>query len=139
MLIIYVKTKRNPHSANEHQLNYFASKDMGVAHSLSRHFFWQENILWKHELNGRRVTVSLSGRDLIVDTKSVANYLTKDGAVLDTDDSTPSAPNKNSWRPEGLNVVWFSDLDHSQVFDRRHNRTRIGDITRSYCIKKRQR
>jgi hypothetical protein len=61
--------------ANEHQLWYFASMDMGVSHTLSRHFFWSENILWKEDVGDRNVTVSVSGRDLIVDTESVGRYM----------------------------------------------------------------
>jgi hypothetical protein len=49
--------------------------DMSVSHTLSRHFFWNENVLWKKDVGGRKVTVSLSGRDLIVDTEAVGRYL----------------------------------------------------------------
>lgn len=73
--VAYNFTRRLPKEANEHQLYYFASMDMGVSHTLSRHFFWNENILWKKDLKGRRVTVSLGGRDLIVNTEAVGKYL----------------------------------------------------------------
>jgi len=73
--VAYNFTRRKPKHANEHQLYYFASMDMGVSHTLSRHFFWNENVLWKKDLEGRRTTVSLSGRDLIVDTEAVGRYL----------------------------------------------------------------
>lgn len=73
--VAYNFTHRKPKRANEYQLHYFASMDMGVSHSLSRCFFWSENVLWKHEIGHRPMTVSLAGRDLIVDTKTVGNYL----------------------------------------------------------------
>ena len=73
--VAYNFTRRKPKRANEHQLYYFASMDMGVSHTLSRCFFWSENVLWKHEIGHRPITVSLAERDLIVDTKAVGNYL----------------------------------------------------------------
>ena len=76
--VAYNFTRRKPRGANEHQLYYFASMDMCVSHTLSRHFFWNENILWKEDLVGRRVTVSLGGRDLIVNTEAVGRYLSRD-------------------------------------------------------------
>ncbi|KAK0958704.1 hypothetical protein LTR54_018501, partial [Friedmanniomyces endolithicus] len=54
--------------------------DPGVAHSLARTFFWSECILWKEELEGRRVTVSLAERDLIVNTDAVKRYLAGDSS-----------------------------------------------------------
>lgn len=73
--VAYNFTRRLPKMANEHQLWYFASMDMGVSHTLARHFFWSENILWKEDIGDRNLTISLSGRDLIVDTKSVGRYM----------------------------------------------------------------
>merc|ERR1712230_269180 len=58
-----------------------ASMDMGVSHTLSRHFFWNENVLWKKDMQGRRVTVSLGGKDLIVNTEAVGRYLSEETKV----------------------------------------------------------
>ncbi|KFY03311.1 hypothetical protein O988_01572, partial [Pseudogymnoascus sp. VKM F-3808] len=82
--VAYNFTARQPVQANEYLLWYFGSKDMGVAHSLARRFFWSQNIIWKEDLGmegengveGRDVTVVLSGRDLIVDNEGVRQYLT---------------------------------------------------------------
>jgi len=120
---------RNPIRANEHQLNYFASKDMGVSHTLYRRFFWRENILWKEDIRNHRVTVILGGKDLIVDTQVVKAYLTGNESVR---------PGKRSWRVgvwkgDGLDVLWFQKLDHAQVFDKKSTRARLMNIVRSYC------
>ena len=119
-------TYRKPKQANELQLHYFASTDMGVAHTLGRCFFWQEIILWKHELTGRNVTVSLSGRDLIVNTVTVARYLAGE------DDLIEDQWRYRGWKGQGLDVVWFEELDHAQVFDKRKNRQKLVDIVRAY-------
>lgn len=74
--VAYNFTRRKPQRANEWQLYYFASMDVGVAHSLGRNFFWSKCVLWREGLEGKRCTVSLSGRDLIVDTAAVRRYLT---------------------------------------------------------------
>lgn len=67
-------SRRKPKRANEYQLYYFASMDMGVAHTLGRCFFWNENIIWKKDVIGRKVTISLGGRDLIVNSEAVGQY-----------------------------------------------------------------
>ena len=79
--VAYNFTRRQPVRANEHQLYYFGSMDMGVSHTLARSFFWSDIILWKEDLGDRRVTFSLAQRDLIVNTEDVARYL----APADTD------------------------------------------------------
>lgn len=75
--VAYNFVKRKPKTAAEWQLWYFASMDLGVARALGRHFFWSECIVWKEdfELDRRRITVSLAGRDLIVDTEAVGRYI----------------------------------------------------------------
>jgi hypothetical protein len=85
--VAYNFTRRKPVHANEIMLHYFASMDMGVSHTLSRHFFWSENILWKEDLAGRDVTVLLTGRDLIVDTAAVGRYLMTETTAGDKDDA----------------------------------------------------
>ncbi|KAL1639606.1 hypothetical protein SLS58_007806 [Diplodia intermedia] len=115
---------RKPQHANEHQLAYFASQDMGVAHTLSRCFFWSENIMWKEDLAGRDVSVSLSGRDLIVDTETVRVYLAGEGKWKD---KTRSA--------NDLDVLWFNDLDHAQVFDKARDRKRLISVLEKYCAR----
>jgi pimeloyl-ACP methyl ester carboxylesterase len=73
--VAYNFTRRKPVTANEHQLYYFASMDMGISHTLARQFFWSDVILWKKDLEHRRVTFSLAQRDLIVNTEAVGQYL----------------------------------------------------------------
>ncbi|KAI9808768.1 MAG: hypothetical protein M1825_003921 [Sarcosagium campestre] len=138
--VAYNFTYREPRGANQLQLWYFASKDLFVAHTLSRSFFWSENILWKEDMIGHRVSIFLSGRDLIVNTPQVWRYLTG-SAVPGTDDeqvwtrsaadtassavspppSSPVGSNGSVERQqptnESLRVSWYSNLDHAQVFD----------------------
>ncbi|OCK76942.1 hypothetical protein K432DRAFT_445684 [Lepidopterella palustris CBS 459.81] len=122
-------TMRKPRSANEHQLYYFASKDMGVAHTLSRRFFWSENILWKEDIADRNVTVSLGGRDLIVDTEVVGRYLV--GA--DTGNWKDGSWKEGPWIGDGLDVLWFQQCDHAQVFDEKKTRKKLVDVVQRYC------
>ncbi len=169
--VAYNFTRREPIGANEHQLYYFASMDMGVSHTLSRHFFWNENVLWKKDLGGRKVTVSLGGRDLIVNTEAVGRYLSsnepvkwryKDDTVIEngndahlidlgSDDEEQELQMRGgegtehrgedgeeewkyrAWKGTGIDVLWFSDLDHAQVFDKARTRRRIIDAIHVYC------
>lgn len=94
-------------------------------------------MLWKEDLEGRKVLVSLGGRDLIVNTEAVGRYLT--GAdqppaklILDgTDEEWKSRP----WREEGVNLLWWQTLDHAQVFDKPGSRKMLVSAIRGYCNK----
>ncbi|KAL1865634.1 hypothetical protein Plec18167_009355 [Paecilomyces lecythidis] len=142
--VAYNFTVRKPVHANEHQLWYFASKDMGVAHTLAKRFSWSDNILWKEDLDveeiqgsrrkGRKVTVALSGQDLIVDTEAVGQYLqSMENAVghdskvslSSAEKEDPASWKRRQWNGYGLEILWYDALDHAQVFDFRGTRLPI--------------
>lgn len=132
-------TRRVPRRANEHQLYYFASTDIMVAHTLARHFFWMQNILWKDDISDRNVTVVLGGKDLIVPTQIVGRYLTEDGPGYErflTEDEGSNGESDNwkntSWKGEGLDIVWLENCDHAQAFENRRDYRRLADIVRAY-------
>lgn len=145
-------TVRQPKTANEWQLWYFASKDPGTAHTLGRHFFWNENCLWKSRIEelverGMRFTVSLASRDLIVDTSAVAQYLLRDDVPdpvitgnghphmkLETHDqgSKSESWKTRPWSGRGLDVLWCEGLDHAQVFDDERARARLVGVIGEY-------
>lgn len=125
--VCYNFTARTPRRANEHQLHYFACTDMMVSHTLARHFFWAQNILWKEDLRGRDATISLGGRDLIVDTETVGKY------IADVDlKSENQAWKERQWAGNGLETVWWPTCDHAQVFERADGRKKLGDVIRRY-------
>ncbi|KAK0749718.1 Alpha/Beta hydrolase protein [Schizothecium vesticola] len=140
--VAYNFTRRAPRTANEWQLWYFASMDAGVAGALGRHFFWRENIVWREELVGgeeggkRKVAVCLAGRDLIVDTKSVARYLAGEGdfGALPEEEPFDMGLAQNFMAPTGVEVVWFPGLDHAQVFEGWRERDRVVEVVRRYCL-----
>jgi pimeloyl-ACP methyl ester carboxylesterase len=145
-------TVRAPKTANEWQLWYFASKDPGTSHTLGRHFFWNENCLWKSRIEelvdrGMRFTVSLASRDLIVDTRAVAQYLVNDDVPdpvvtangqphMKLETHAHSAKNEawktKPWSGRGLEVLWCQDLDHAQVFDDKKARARLLGVVAEY-------
>lgn len=173
--VAYNFTRRKPIRANEHQLYYFASMDMGVSHTLARHFFWNENVLWKKDIGDRKVTVSLGGRDLIVNTEAAGRYLASsepvkkhgyengfmngngnDAGLIDLkgdDDASTEMRMQGGegtkfdgaeegdeeewkcrcWEGTGIDVLWFKDLDHAQVFDRASTRRVLINAIHRYC------
>lgn len=136
---------------------------MGVAHSLARRFFWSQSIVWKEDLGvegengeeGRDVTVVLSGRDLIVDTKAVRQYLTASvpvegkpngnatrimnrngkARVTEIRNKGTGAWTGGHWTGSGLELLWFEHLDHGQVFDCEKTRRHVVKAIRSYSAK----
>lgn len=121
--VAYNFIARRPAQANEYQLWYFGSKDIGVAHTLAKRFSWIDNIIWKEDLGvkaenkqeGRNVTVVLSGKDLIVDTETVGQYLMGSSEIRKVDKE--AAWKIRPWIGHGLELLWFEQLDHAQVFD----------------------
>ncbi|KAK3347549.1 hypothetical protein B0H65DRAFT_150778 [Neurospora tetraspora] len=131
--VAYNFTRRAPRSANEWQLWYFASTDLGIARALGRGFFWRQNILWREDLvaflegdGKKRVVVCLAGRDLIVDSKSVRGYLGWGGSG---DDGGLGEGEGVEWKGRGkgqmmrkrmgngVEIVWYPRLDHAQMFE----------------------
>ena len=107
--VAYNFTVRKPKLASEWLLWYFGSKDIGVAHTLARTFFWSENILWKEDLRGYKATVYLGGRDAIINAAQIRDYLLKG----------TNGTEKVKGEGDGkLSVVWCEGLNHGEVFDR---------------------
>ncbi|EIW51855.1 uncharacterized protein TRAVEDRAFT_24907 [Trametes versicolor FP-101664 SS1] len=120
--VAYNFVYRAPRRANEWQLWYFASRDPDVARALARHFFWAENVLWKEDLVGRDVAVVLSGKDQIVDAAEVRRYLTGE----------EDAEIEFAWRKDGLEVLYYPELDHSKVFDTKELRRPLVEIVQRF-------
>ncbi|KAK3995289.1 hypothetical protein QBC44DRAFT_320792 [Cladorrhinum sp. PSN332] len=152
--VAYNFTRRQPQRANEHQLHYFASTDLGIAEGLGRYFFWRENIIWKEELllqgqgdgtTRRKVAVCLAEKDLIVDTKNVARYLASEKKGLreimelgDEDENTRlgvvNGEGDNTYlAPSGVEIHWFQDLDHAQVFEESKDLDRVLQVVGRFC------
>jgi pimeloyl-ACP methyl ester carboxylesterase len=130
--ICYNFVYRQPRKASEWQLHYFACTDIGVAHTITRSFMWTENTLWKEEIKGRRVTVVLAAQDIIVDTKALRRYLI---AEFPRDDERQSINDweERNWRGDGLDILWYPELNHAQVFDTTKDRRGVVGAIQSYC------
>lgn len=85
--------------------------------------------MWKEDIQNYHVTVVLGGKDLIVDTEVVKAYLTENKSVR------PQKGNSEEglWKGDGLDVLWFPELDHAQVFDKKCTRLKLVNIVGSYC------
>lgn len=129
---------RHPHKASEWQLHYFASTDMGAAHSITRRFDWSVNVLWREELKGRTVTVVLASEDIILDTRAVQKYLAEDEElnphVFDAKD-LPLSGHRDA--REGLDIIWLDGLNHSEVFESAAAWRPLVPILHGYCEKRR--
>ncbi|WKT54124.1 hypothetical protein QSH57_004708 [Fusarium oxysporum f. sp. vasinfectum] len=122
---------RRPSQPNEYLLSYFGSKDIGIAHTLFRRFFWADNLLWKEDIRDHPVTVVLAGRDSVIDTKAIRAYLLgSDNWILETTDLMDLGQ-----KGDRLDVIWFQDLDHGQVFDEKRTRSSLVEIVWTFCKK----
>lgn len=138
--VAYNFVYRKPRRANEWQLWYFASRDPDIARALSRHFFWSENVLWKEDLQGKKVAVSLAGSDQIVDAKEVRKYLEGDGEHDSGDgegnraEEIQSSGKMTRWAKDDLEVLFYPGLDHATVFDTRERRKGLTDIVHKFVV-----
>jgi pimeloyl-ACP methyl ester carboxylesterase len=129
----YNFTRRPPRSASEHQLYYFASTDIGAAHTLARRFSWTDSILWKEDLRGRRWTIILSEIDIIVAADAIGKYLTRPDGIMAMEDSRPDRDWKTTkWTGGALDVMWLEGLNHAEVFDTERDRKMVIDIAMNY-------
>ena len=85
-------------------------------------------------MDGRQVTVSLASRDLIVDTQAVGRYLAQDANGKPTTEDWKH----RKWKGKGLDILWFDDLDHAQVFDSKRNCEILAHVVRQYSLMGRQ-
>jgi hypothetical protein len=87
--------------------------------------------LWKEDIRDHPVTVALAGRDSVIDTKAIRAYLLgSDNWTLETTDLMDLGQNG-----DGLDVIWFQDLDHGQVFDEKRTRSSLVEIVWTLCKK----
>lgn len=153
--VAYNFTCRKPVRANEWLLWYFASKDPQIAHTLGRHFFWTENILWRDQVDGLieryglRVTASISSADLIVSAKAVRAYLESDttgtGTCSEQVDGSGGVEKREglhrgvgseTWKGQGLETIWWEGYDHGDVYDSKEDRARLIRALVHYCQEK---
>ncbi|KAL9596525.1 MAG: hypothetical protein Q9219_005746 [cf. Caloplaca sp. 3 TL-2023] len=132
----YNFTRRPPKTANQHQLYYFASTDMGIAHTLARYTFWSESILWKEELGGRRCTVVLGAKDIVVAAEEVGRYLTRQEGVRAVDDKRGKEDDgwkRRGWEGKEIDVLWFEENDHGEIIDTKEGREVLIRVALEYC------
>jgi hypothetical protein len=76
--------------------------------------------MWKEELEGRPIGVSLSGCDQIVDAEGVRRHLTEEDEM------------KKRWEKGALQVLFYPDLDHAMVFDKHDWRLPLVNILHKF-------
>ncbi|KAK3238030.1 hypothetical protein CYMTET_51930 [Cymbomonas tetramitiformis] len=91
---------RAPQNASQMLLKYFVAEELYTAHSLARHFHWQESIVWPEDLKGIPTLVVLSGKDSIVPAHSIRRYL----RAFQARDPTCSIKE----------VLWFENSGHGE-------------------------
>ncbi|KPI39877.1 uncharacterized protein AB675_11475 [Cyphellophora attinorum] len=145
--------RRKPKSASEWQLWYFASMDPDVGRCMTRRFRWQESSLWRQGVEGRgkkyreagRVTVLLSGKDIITDVETTGAYLTRSRGKDGGSDGkwyrqSMAERMDGKWKErkwtgkEGLEVVYLPGLNHAEIFEEERERALLVEIVKTYSL-----
>lgn len=138
--------RRKPTTASEIQLHYFASTDPDVAYTLTRRFIWSENTLWREDVEDRatadnghakRCTVTLAGKDIITETNTLGCYLTRSTTEQqlwhEQDDALEDDWKETKWTgEEPLEVLWFPELNHAEIFDDAKDRQVLLEVMERY-------
>ncbi len=79
--------------------------------------------------------MALGGSDLVVNTKVIRTYMTGgDDWILSNGGRVNEDWKDGGWKGDGLDVLWFPDFHHGQVFESKRTRRRLVDIAKRYCI-----
>ncbi|KAI6851021.1 hypothetical protein KC332_g306 [Hortaea werneckii] len=124
----------------------------------SQNVLWRDRLQHLVQQNRMRITASLARRDLIVDTEAVGAYLMQDHVVPDPvlrrrdgrdgvseregvmglEVEGQGERKKQEWKErefvgKGLEVLWWDELDHAQVFDVKETREKLVRVLVEYC------
>ena len=100
-------------------MQWFVGRELYIAYTLSRRFYWQANILWPEDLQCP-TTVVLSSEDHIVPSHSVRMHLTSWEARRRRQAGDGSA--------KILSVVWLERVGHAGFLLHNDARERIVDL-----------
>lgn len=92
--VCYNFVYRVPRSMIEASLHYFASRELHISKSMSRHFHWIQNIVWSEDISVPTLVV-LSEKDSITNAPAIRRYLERS-----------NNPN--------IDLVWLSGLNHAE-------------------------
>lgn len=112
-----------------------------ISHTLARRFFWNQYILWKEDIAGLPLTVSLSGSDIIVPTKAVWRYLTVSSGESNGSPSFDEGgdelfvDNTIEWDRGLLKVLWFERFNHADLFASKGATRGVAKVVRDYCVR----
>lgn len=128
--------RRHPRTAPELEMQWFAAADPRTAHTLTRRLHWQDCILWREQLVGKRTTVVVASRDCVTSPSATASYI--NSGHVDFEES-----NKKEWRKTPETWTGTAELELFYLWDRDHGQgllvpseiKRINRIVETYCDK----
>mmetsp|Transcript_31685 Transcript_31685/g.71248 ORF Transcript_31685/g.71248 Transcript_31685/m.71248 type:complete len:504 (+) Transcript_31685:301-1812(+) len=84
---------RQPKTATQRLIHWFAASEMGVNNTLRRHFWWYNSCLFAHEIIDLPTVVHLASNDSIAPAKHIRGYLEVHfGARIHTTDCGSTVP-----------------------------------------------
>lgn len=128
-------------------MHYFVSRELFIAHTLSRHFSWSHNVLFPETdlppnpglsaSNGAGdralppTVVVLSGHDAIVPARETADYLARSAAALQAEGGG-GAHSRGGGAPR-FEVVWLDGAQHGEMCLRADHLAMVEAKVRERC------
>jgi len=109
---------KKPSTVSQMLSTFFVARELFIAYSLSRNFFWFMNLLWPEDLTMPSL-VALSGKDAIVPAHSVRRYL---------------AVYKRRHGLDSLKVLWFPGHSHGECFLPARHESRLSILHEALLI-----
>ncbi|KAJ9442085.1 hypothetical protein DIPPA_26738 [Diplonema papillatum] len=113
--IAYAFMHRPPNTVMQLLIHYFVSRELFIAHTLSRHFSWSHNALFLEDLKGIKTTVVLSEGDEIVPFQKTKLYFERYNTS------------------EHIKLIGFEGIHHGEMMLRRDNLAVLKRIIAEHC------
>ena len=137
---------RKPASPFELLMHFFVSRELFIAHTLSRHFSWSHNVLFPNDdlPSGRTLerisgadagvapsVIVLSGDDAIVPARETADYLERCRAERQTQQGKQG---QAAQRGGSFEVVWLEGVQHGEVVMHKHHLDMVVGKIEERCV-----
>ena len=121
---------RPPKTASQ-LLCSFAATDIGICPAIMRLFDWTQNVLWLDEIVDTPVNVFIAGKDVIIDTEKLRQYLVGNGFCEDdvmerkTDSGVDMTVTSTDSSTTHHTVVLHREYNHGEIFMRQAGREHL--------------
>lgn len=84
-------------------------------------------------MRSHTLTIVLSGGDIIAATVGLRKYLMMDEGIGIREYRASDYKKGQNFRGEGINLIWYDNQNHGEIFDTSNDMEAIVSIAHRYC------